>query len=94
MKTLSKVTEEVVYPLLYSQWYGHDANAYDFASNEDLADLEKIHPRWTFEKKARGLGDYGDQTRAEVVKKKGSDHIVVRPKPVECGYSVYNRHRS
>jgi hypothetical protein len=56
MKTLSKVTEEVVYPLLYSQWYGHKANAYDFASNEDLADLDKIHSRWTFEKK---LEDWG-----------------------------------
>ena len=56
MKTLSKVTEEVMYPLLYSQWYGHDANAYDFASDDDLADLEKIHPRWTFEKKLESWG--------------------------------------
>jgi hypothetical protein len=56
MKTLAKVTEEVVYPLLYSQWYGHDGNAYDFTSNEDLADLEKIHPRWTFEKKLESWG--------------------------------------
>jgi hypothetical protein len=45
-----------VYPLRYSQWYAHNANAYDFASNEDLADLEKIHPRWTFEQK---LEDWG-----------------------------------
>lgn len=56
MKTLSKVTAEVVYPLRYSQWYGHDANAYDFASNDDLADLEKIHPRWTFEQKLESWG--------------------------------------
>jgi len=56
MKTLSKVTAEVVYPLRYSQWYGNDANAYDFAGNEDLADLEKIHPRWTFEKKLESWG--------------------------------------
>jgi hypothetical protein len=56
MKTLSKVTEEVVYPLLYSQWYGHDGNAYDYASNDDLAELDRIHPRWTFEKK---LEDWG-----------------------------------
>ncbi len=56
MKTLSKVTEEVMYPLLYSQWYGHDGNAYDFASDKDLADLERIHPRWTFERK---LEDWG-----------------------------------
>jgi hypothetical protein len=56
MKTLSVFTAEVVYPLRYSQWYGHDANAYDFASNEDLADLEKIHPRWSFEKKLESWG--------------------------------------
>jgi len=56
MKTLSKFTAEVVYPLRYAQWYGNDANAYDFASNEDLADLEKIHPRWTFEKKLESWG--------------------------------------
>ena len=56
MKMLSKFTAEVVYPLRYSQWYGHYANAYDFASNDDLADLEKIHPRWTFEMK---LEDWG-----------------------------------
>jgi hypothetical protein len=56
MKILSKITAEVVYPLRYSQWYGEEANAYDFASNDDLADLEKIHPRWSFEKK---LEDWG-----------------------------------
>jgi len=56
MKILSKFTAEVVYPLRYSQWYGNDANAYDFAGNEDLADLEKIHPRWTFEKKLASWG--------------------------------------
>ena len=56
MKTLSKFTAEVVYPLRYAQWYGHDANAYDFACNEDLADLDRIHPRWTFEKKLENWG--------------------------------------
>ncbi len=56
MKILSKFTAEVVYPLRYSQWYGNDANAYDYAGNEDLADLEKIHPRWTFEKKLESWG--------------------------------------
>ena len=56
MKTLSIFTSEVVYPLRYSQWYGNDGNAYDFASDEDLADLEKIHPRWTFEKKLESWG--------------------------------------
>jgi hypothetical protein len=56
MKMLSVFTSEVVYPLRYAQWYGHDGNAYDFASNEDLADLEKIHPRWTFEMKLESWG--------------------------------------
>jgi len=49
MQSLSLVTEEVVYPLRYAQWYNHRGNGYDFASNADLADLEKIHPRWSFE---------------------------------------------
>ena len=56
MKTLSKFTSEVVYPLRYAQWYADDANAYDFATNEDLADLEKIHSPWTFEKKLESWG--------------------------------------
>ncbi len=56
MKMISLFSEEVVYPLRYSQWYGHDGNGYDFASNDDLADLDRIHPRWTFEKK---LEDWG-----------------------------------
>jgi hypothetical protein len=56
MKMVSLFTEEVVYPLRYSQWYCHTGNGYDFASNDDLADLEKIHPRWTFEQK---LEDWG-----------------------------------
>ena len=56
MKMLSLFTSEVVYPLRYSQWYGNDANGYDFAGNEDLADLEKIHPRWTFEQKLESWG--------------------------------------
>jgi len=56
MKMISIFTEEVVYPLRYSQWYNDQGNGYDFASNDDLADLEKIHPRWTFEMK---LEDWG-----------------------------------
>jgi hypothetical protein len=56
MKMICLFTDEVVYPLRYSQWYCHEGNGYDFASNEDLADLEKIHPRWTFEQK---LEDWG-----------------------------------
>lgn len=59
MKMLSIVTEEVVYPLRYAQWYNDEGNGYDFASNEDLADLEKIHPRWSFEAmlEAWGIND-------------------------------------
>lgn len=56
MKMISIFTEEVVYPLRYSQWYNTGGNGYDFASNDDLADLDRIHPRWTFEKK---LEDWG-----------------------------------
>ncbi len=56
MRMISLFAEEVVYPLRYSQWYNDKGNGYDFASNEDLADLEKIHPRWSFEKK---LEDWG-----------------------------------
>ncbi len=56
MKMVSLFSAEVVYPLRYSQWYNDKANGYDFASNEDLADLERIHPRWTFEKKLESWG--------------------------------------
>jgi hypothetical protein len=56
MKTLSVFTEEVVYPLRYAQWYNDRGNGYDFASNEDLADLERIHPLWTFEKELEFWG--------------------------------------
>lgn len=56
MKMLSLFTEEVVYPLRYAQWYNDKANGYDFACNDDLADLERIHPLWTFEKKLESWG--------------------------------------
>jgi len=56
MRMICIFTEEVVYPLRYSQWYNDKGNGYDFAGNDDLADLEKIHPRWTFEMK---LEDWG-----------------------------------
>ena len=56
MRGLSRVTEEVVYPLRYSQWYNAETNGYDFASNDDLADLERIHPRWSFEAKLESWG--------------------------------------
>ena len=56
MKTLALFNQEVVYPLRYTQWYNDKANGYDFACNEDLADLEKIHPLWNFEKKLKSWG--------------------------------------
>jgi hypothetical protein len=56
MKTLSVFTDEVVYPLRYAQWYNDAGNGYDFACNEDLADLERVHPLWTFEKELEFWG--------------------------------------
>jgi hypothetical protein len=56
MKMLSIFTEEVVYPLRYAQWYNDKGNGYDFASEADLADLDRIHPRWTFERELEFWG--------------------------------------
>lgn len=56
MKTLSVFTDEVVYPLRYAQWYNDAGNGYDFACNEDLADLERVHPLWSFEKELEFWG--------------------------------------
>jgi len=56
MKMLSLWAEEVVYPLRYSHWYCDRGNGYDFAGDDDLADLDRVHPRWTFERK---LEDWG-----------------------------------
>ena len=56
MKLLAFFTEEVVYPLRYAQWYNDRTNGYDFASNDDLADLDRIHPRWTFERELEFWG--------------------------------------
>lgn len=56
MKMLSMFKEEVIYPLRYAQWYGDEGNAYDFACEADLADLDRIHPRWTFEKELEFWG--------------------------------------
>jgi hypothetical protein len=56
MRLIGLFNDEVSYPLKYIGWYHDQANAYDFAFDEDLADLEKIHPRWTFEKKLREWG--------------------------------------
>ncbi len=56
MKMISLFNDEVIYPLRYSQWYNVDGNAYDFANEEDLKDLDRIHPRWTFEMKLEAWG--------------------------------------
>ena len=56
MRILSLFTKEVIYPLRYNQWYTNEGNAFDFASEADLADLDRIHPRWTFEKKLLSWG--------------------------------------
>jgi len=56
MRFLSRVTEEVVYPLRYAEWYNARTNGYDFASNADLADLDRVHPRWTFERELEFWG--------------------------------------
>ncbi len=56
MKTLSVFTAEVIYPLRYAEWYNDQGNGYDFARNEDLADLERIHPLWSFEKELEFWG--------------------------------------
>jgi len=66
MKTLSAFTAEVVYPLRYAQWYNDRGNGYDFACNEDLADLERVHPRWSFEKELEfwGINDIAPRKKA------------------------------
>ena len=56
MRMIGLFNDEVSYPLKYIGWYQDQANDYDFARNADLADLEKIHPRWTFEQKLREWG--------------------------------------
>jgi hypothetical protein len=56
MRILSIFSEEVIYPLRYSQWYNSRNNGFDFASEEDLADLDRVHPRWTFEKELEFWG--------------------------------------
>lgn len=56
MRILSVFSEEVVYPLRYAEWYNATTNGYDFASEEDLADLDRVHPRWTFERELEFWG--------------------------------------
>jgi hypothetical protein len=56
MRILAVFSEEVVYPLRYAEWYNDRANGYDFASNADLADLERVHPLWNFERELEFWG--------------------------------------
>jgi hypothetical protein len=56
MRMIGLFSDEVIYPLRYAQWYNDRTNGYDFACNADLADLEKIHPLWTFEKVLEAWG--------------------------------------
>jgi hypothetical protein len=56
MKLLGRFSEEVIYPLRYAEWYNDAANGYDFGSNEDLADLARVHPPWTFERELEFWG--------------------------------------
>ena len=50
---------EVVYPVRYVDWCNARGNGYDFADNEGLADLERIHPLWIFERELElwGIND-------------------------------------
>ena len=63
MKSLAPFSGEVVYPLRYAEWYHSQGNGYDFASEADLADLDRIHPRWTFERELEfwGINDIKPQ---------------------------------
>ena len=56
MKSLAPFSGEVVYPLRYAEWYHSQGNGYDFANEADLADLDRIHPRWTFERELEFWG--------------------------------------
>ena len=56
MKLLAAFSPEVIYPLRYAQWYHDRGNGYDFANNDDLADLDRVHPRWTFERELEFWG--------------------------------------
>lgn len=56
MKMIALFNSEVVYPLRYAQWYNDEGNGYDFAGEQDLADLDRVHPRWTFEKELEFWG--------------------------------------
>jgi hypothetical protein len=66
MKILARFSEEVVYPLRYAEWYTDRANGYDFADNAALADLDRVHPRWTFERELEfwGINDIKPKARS------------------------------
>lgn len=66
MKVLARFSEEVIYPLRYAEWYHARGNGYDFASNADLADLERVHPLWTFERELEfwGINDIRPAAKA------------------------------
>ncbi|MFO1426423.1 MAG: NmrA family NAD(P)-binding protein [Steroidobacteraceae bacterium] len=72
MQLLARFSEEVVYPLRYAQWYHARGNGYDFAGPEGLADLERVHPLWTFERELEfwGINDLrpakGPKSRGDV----------------------------
>ncbi len=66
MKLLSRFSEEVVYPLRYAEWYNDRGNGYDFASNDALADLERVHPLWSFERELEFWGINDLQPRSSV----------------------------
>ena len=65
MRILARFSEEVVYPLRYAEWYHAGGNGYDFASNADLADLERVHPLWSFERELEfwGINDLQPKAR-------------------------------
>jgi hypothetical protein len=67
MRILGKLSEEVVYPLRYAEWYNAKGNGYDFASQEDLADLDRVHPLWTFERELEfwGINDLKPAARGK-----------------------------
>ncbi len=64
MNLLGRFSEEVDYPLRYAQWYHDRGNGYDFASNEALADLERVHPLWSFERELEFWGINDIQPKA------------------------------
>ena len=67
MKTIGLFTSEVSYPIMYSKWYSDTANAYDFASNEDLADLEENSSTVDLREETEVVGHRRDQAPPQEV---------------------------